>query len=816
MASSSGTKPLPPPAGDPPAALHSTPRLSGDPPAATSAVSPCLASPGQAPVGCHLPATRSGSGHAVDLHYCPSDSSTASPPAADLKGKAPALETEEVTSRSVLQPCASFREALVGVRTFKPRFDASKRPDEWNDNSARKKQAPSSVWRPTPPAPKASVVPEAASPPTPAMDFIPGESWRRPSGVVACAARTSDVKEAEHELMLHALVAVQMDARARLSCDEVLRDALQQLRISSHVLRVSRTSSTSFILHFQSPDLRNTALQRGILAARRSALHLMPWNRHVGAADSLGRLFYRVRVCLEGVPEHAHFVESVMHMLPEQSFVEEIDYVREREDEKGCFILWIWCKDPDAIKVLGTLQIQEPEVMPDGCSNYNVHSQFPLQRAETVALLNYEVLIHLDRVEDYNRPADDPITEWPVRHRFDWQLGQPDAIPHPSRTSVHSRLGGRRDRSPSRDGGAGGSRFMPPPNQQDRPHSNLGGTGPTGMQNRWAGGYQGHHRCRGDDSAHVMETERASWIETRLNDDIYNLDPMLEEANLPPSSGSRLPLASQRSVEPTVTDRVVTVPDFLTGDGTYISPAKERNTILELELPDPAVSKDDSPRLFSPQGNGQANDILELMGMGVTSPGSSEPMFGKLFDLNQNYETVEGEMQEANEVVEDINIASVQEGKQMGREVLGPVEDRLNKHGKDHSGHGAATRGLTRIAIPLKKSLLCGPPMKPKMTHSRKNTGAVEAAQVHHMRKGQKGTCSTIDEKATTLLMKTSGIYVENEQPSQAAHEQFRGQFVSTMQGSLISDYRVTFGMSEIGEPDNLAVLIGEAGADDA
>lgn len=34
----------------------------------------------------------------------------------------------------------------MGVRTFKPRFEKSKRPEEWNDNSARQRKDQSSVW----------------------------------------------------------------------------------------------------------------------------------------------------------------------------------------------------------------------------------------------------------------------------------------------------------------------------------------------------------------------------------------------------------------------------------------------------------------------------------------------------------------------------------------------------------------------------------------------------------------------------------------------------------------------------------------------
>ncbi|CAN6210597.1 unnamed protein product [Urochloa humidicola] len=301
------------------------------------------------------------------------------------------------------------------------------------------------------------------------MDFIPGDPDRHPPRVAACAARSSELREAERDLLLRGLIAVQLDAHARLTCDEVHRDALQQLRIPGHTLQVTRISKAAFLLRFETPELRNFARARGTLSTGICSLHLMPWGRQADASDA--SLPYRARVCLEGVPAHAHQVETVLHVLPKRSFVEAIDYAREREDEKGCFILWIWCKDPDALSVQGTLEIEEPAVLHEEypyCSASSSHYQFV--RSDMMSTLRYNILIHLDRVEDYSPPSntssrrsfesdisgvpnDETTREWPEKHSFIWHLGTPDALPDPPRASVHSRLGARRDRSPPRGGG---------------------------------------------------------------------------------------------------------------------------------------------------------------------------------------------------------------------------------------------------------------------------------------------------------------------------------------------------------------------------
>ncbi|RLN08018.1 hypothetical protein C2845_PM11G16480 [Panicum miliaceum] len=136
-------------------------------------------------------------------------------------------------------------------------------------------------------------------------------------------------------------------------------------------------------------------------------------------------------------------VEIVLQLLPKQSFINEVVYERETEDELGCYVLWIWCLDPDAIAKAGTLRIVEPVEPPADYFERVGNMEWPELRTEAAAMLGYPVFIHLNRVLDYSSPPgslshqsyesdisgvpnDEPDVEWPVRHRYSWRLGVMD------------------------------------------------------------------------------------------------------------------------------------------------------------------------------------------------------------------------------------------------------------------------------------------------------------------------------------------------------------------------------------------------------
>lgn len=135
---------------------------------------------------------------------------------------------------------------------------------------------------------------------------------------------------------------------------------------------------------------------------------------------------------------------------------------------------------------------------------------------------------------------------------------------------------------------------------------------------------------------------------------------------------------------------------------------------------------------------------------------------------------------------------------------------RLNREPRNHPGPRGLGRGIAMFSIPLKKALLCNPAVRPKSTLSKKK-------YAHELDRKENGVGSsgsvslTVDDKASAMLMRASGITGDHEAPTEVAHQQFVGQFVDPMQAGLAGGLRDVFGMQQIGNGGSLEVLVADA-----
>ncbi|CAL5060194.1 unnamed protein product [Urochloa decumbens] len=733
------------------------------------------------------------------------------------------------------------------------------------------------------------------------FEFAPGDVMLRPMRITACAPRTMLMREAERELQLTALVAAQVDARAPLTCDMLLRDAPHQLRVPGDAIKIKRLGQGLFLLQFGCMEQRNTVHARRRFQCGEAVLHLRPWGRHFQASDgSLHRgLRYHARVCIEGVPDHAHQGEAVSQLFAPPAFVDKVDCVVEKEAERSCFTVWVWMAAPSDLARSGTLKIVEPVLPPEDQYDGDGSMEWQQLRERPIKTLDYQVLIHLDRVLDYTAPPRstsqqsyasdisgippdaDPLPECPETYRFDWYLGVPDGEPAPAHGHAGHSEGRRRERSPPPRGGGGGGGFRqaPPPNKHDVARSSVFGrlgpaSGASGGSSIYSGGRrytarevqegrtkqvwsrrqeEGEPMRKGDsmlfrspdDSFLVGETQ---WSDHRM------ADPMQEEAIRAPCPRQLRSARPQRSVEPTVAMADLAMPNNKEGDkGVLVNTSAvepsvvqgqakharqsnmtttavdacleehmasaeaakgaEREVTPPRELEDLEESRQAAMAVAVTASLLAAQDVAEEDDLaGIELGGGPEetqvyadgpdagPEAGLLFDLN--IECVEHPLDGL------ISNGLAQEKMTPGRHVLGHAEGRLNKEVGERAGHKSSPRGLARLTIPLRKSLLCNPSPRPKAPAMKKQATAEPGKRTT---KGSGINPSvTIDDQATEFLLKATGNIIQDNESTDQKQQRLGEQFVSTIQENTVEDMRTAFGLPAIGGVDVLSPLFLE------
>ncbi|KAG2624172.1 hypothetical protein PVAP13_3KG109800 [Panicum virgatum] len=713
-------------------------------------------------------------------------------------------------------------------------------------------------------------------------EMHPGNPDYRPDHVAACMARTPALVEEERSLELHALLAVQTDGRARLTDEQVRRDALCQLRISESSLRVSKITAATFLLCFSDPALRTAALVTRGFTVGHSSLRLRPWTRQFGAEAS--KIRYRVRLCLEGVPSHAWQCEAVAPLFGSPSFVEKVCDKRYADKEKECFCVWIWTDHPTDIAKSGTLRIEEPVTVTEEYLIHLGNMGSPYERSSQAELLRYEVLIHIDQVQDFSPPpassyrsvdsdtsglpCDEPDHEWPVRYRFPWSLGVRDGeVVDSRRRSVHDRLGGRRRDDSPPGGGRGGGRHVqfPPPSLHDlradgrfAPSSSCsGGPGFGGAQGRQgfrrhdadAVGEDGLRKKKGgeitpvgngtwkpvltDDPKQFGPLEDPSWAGNHfLSGEIFlkvarvpMVDPMVEESALQLTNGVHL-CEGQSMEEVQVNcatceaeDRVVQMEDsgchqqvlilrVVGGEDEVVVVEEQKFSGLGADLRD-----SDGPDVTLAQCSG-----------GMAAPGPVEPAPSDPAADSNNVPSSGLSSIVLGPGVEDGQVVSgperrVIEGGSLPKLTLGDVQTVAETEVAVDSGL-SVSEDLARFAVAIKQPLLQTPAKNIKsrtvlMQSAEDNLAASDKKSERRSKRlaNRPPSNLTVEQQATALLVRKSGILGPTKMPTAAEQNRFHTQFVENLEGEVVHGMRDMFGLPEGGVADSLSPLLIDAEA---
>jgi hypothetical protein len=246
---------------------------------------------------------------------------------------------------------------------------------------------------------------------------------------------------------------------------EVKRAFALHFRISEEAIKVTVHAQGEFLLQFANLEDRRAALMiQGALKLGSVSFLLMPWSRLRRATAS--SLPFKVRVCLEGVPDHAWDIESVKPLFAGVGLIDSIDDLEMAEQETACLRLWVWMEDVNALATRGVLKLEEPVEVDSPLTH--ILGDAP-ERTGPLKMVDHPILLHLDKVIDHDPPAGShasihsnvsgvpsdgsSASAETVTWGYRWVLGVEarNSPPPPPRGSVHSRL-----QFPRRDGGDGG------------------------------------------------------------------------------------------------------------------------------------------------------------------------------------------------------------------------------------------------------------------------------------------------------------------------------------------------------------------------
>jgi hypothetical protein len=337
------------------------------------------------------------------------------------------------------------------------------------------------------------------------MEALATYADQRPVLVCAAAPRSAAIADAEQRYSRYGVVAVAVGWCPDLELADVGCLFARQLRLHESQILVTMRAPGEYILLFDSIDTRNMAVQwQGALNVGPAAFMISAWTRFIGARA--GKLCYKARVCIEGVPADAHQVDTIRGLFAASDIIDSIDTNINSKEESACCRVWVWMENVGKLARRGKLDLEEPLEVDSPLLHFpelGIDAGAPSRRGP-LKTLSYDVILHLDRVLDYSSsPPSSPDSHvsfhsdvsgmpseismtlaCPTTWGYCWFLGfEAGTFPQPpARPSVQSRL-----RFPDRrDGDDGDGAGSGAGDRRSSRHGEQGGGNPR----RYGGGGQ--------------------------------------------------------------------------------------------------------------------------------------------------------------------------------------------------------------------------------------------------------------------------------------------------------------------------------------
>ncbi|KAK1621227.1 hypothetical protein QYE76_026744 [Lolium multiflorum] len=228
-----------------------------------------------------------------------------------------------------------------------------------------------------------------------------------PSAWPPCIVRRSTAMEDMETRLECSLVAYVGGSRPAVSREQVADALALRAGIPRAAFTVHRFRPEDFLIVFAAPEFKESVMRRPSLPFAFFTLYFRQWTRQAQARRVVMKT--RVSLAVEGIPAHAWEKEVVQQLVGASCSLDVLAPETASRTDLGTFRAEAWTTDPDGIPPVRELWVPEPklgEALAGGSRQPR-----PARRDTELGLLQYNVLIHVSRVEEFVRidaPDADP------------------------------------------------------------------------------------------------------------------------------------------------------------------------------------------------------------------------------------------------------------------------------------------------------------------------------------------------------------------------------------------------------------------------
>lgn len=245
-----------------------------------------------------------------------------------------------------------------------------------------------------------------------------GDPCTRPDEETCIIPTSFDIEQEAKEWESTALVPWAFSLPQGAGVRQVEETILDELRLKRGEVTVSQHSPEAFLIKFEQQKHCEAAHRRRCIKRNGVVLCLRPYRSLEHAIGA--HFFYRVRICLEGVPRHAWLPDVVERLVGRSCSMQYIETDLLHPSDTRSINLWAWTRNPCKIpKRIGLIFTNRAV---GDASSWQVMDELPSKWQFGTA---FQVLVHLDSMEDYTT-APSPLIGTaipqftPARHPFIW------------------------------------------------------------------------------------------------------------------------------------------------------------------------------------------------------------------------------------------------------------------------------------------------------------------------------------------------------------------------------------------------------------